>query len=185
MDKIVYFFNNNQRTDYCAGEKYEAFLDYAFERTDYFMLVYVNDSGRGYTQIMKQFRDELRPFKVKSRTNASWPGTRWTYTPFSPKPSSCKVVFYRNDPAAKLILKKVHKMSDWTRPSYPQDLAFFKGNQCWFTSTGHETIAGILHATKEDIAELDRIGIPHNKPFVPKDLHDMDYCDEDFSKCRR
>jgi len=42
MDKVLYFKNDDQQRDYCAGKAYRAFLEYAFARTDYFMLVYVN-----------------------------------------------------------------------------------------------------------------------------------------------
>lgn len=40
MDKMIFFKNNNLKTDYCCGQVHYDFLDYAFSRADYFMLVY-------------------------------------------------------------------------------------------------------------------------------------------------
>ena len=155
MDKIIFFDNDDQREDHCVGEIYYNFLDYAFEKTDFFMLVYVNYYGKGYTKTMKSFRDELKPYKVKSRTNPSWPGTLWTICPNT----TYKVVFYRNCAEAKEILKRVNCLSAWSCPSYPQDLAFFKGNQCWAYSVGHETMGAIIHADEEDLDFVERLGL--------------------------
>lgn len=96
---------------------------------------------------MKGFREELEAFKVKSRTNPCWPGTPGTYS----VNTTYKVVFYRTDQRAKTILKKVTSLNDWKCPSYPQDLAFFKKNQCWFYSVGHENIAAIVRPTSKDL----------------------------------
>ncbi len=166
MRKIIYFNNDNQRTDYCCGERYYHFLDYAFEKTDYFMLVYVNYFGKGYTKIMKTYRNMLKPFEVKSRTNPSWPGTLGQVCPNT----TYKIVFYRTSKQAKEILENVEKMSDWSCPTYPQDLAFFKGNQCWFYSVGHEKIAAIIHATEEDLEFLEKEGLAlKENAYKPED----------------
>ena len=61
MDKVIYFDNQEQRMDSCSGQAYYNFLDYAFEQTDYFMLVYVNYYGKGYSKIMKHYRNLLKP----------------------------------------------------------------------------------------------------------------------------
>ena len=150
MTKYVYF-NGNQKKDYCSGTVYYNFIDYAFSNTDYFMLVYVNYYGSGYSKVMKDFKRELQPYKVKSRTNPRWPGTLNTYC----ANTSYKVVFYRNEIKAKEILKKVDRLSAWSSPIYPQDLAFFKGNRCWSFSVGHENIAGIINPTDEDVIFLE------------------------------
>lgn len=147
MNKVIYFENENSRVDKCCGQTYSDFLDYAFSETDFFMLVYVNYYGKGYTRVMKDFKKKLDPFKVKSRTNPSWPGTSSTFC----LNTEYKIIFYRNCEEAKRILKSVTKLSEWSSPSYPQDLAFFKGNQCWFYSVGHEKIGAIIHATDKDI----------------------------------
>lgn len=55
MDKMIFFKNNNLKTDYCCGQVYYDFLDYAFSRADYFMLVYVNYYCNGYTAAQKYY----------------------------------------------------------------------------------------------------------------------------------
>ena len=91
MDKIIYFKNDDQERDYCNGEVYEDFLDYAFSKTDYFMLVYINYYGEGYTSKQKYFKNALQKFKVKSRNNPSWPGTLNMVC----KNTTYKIVFYK------------------------------------------------------------------------------------------
>ena len=151
--------NDNQKTDYCNGNIYYDFLDYAFQRTDYFMLVYVNYYGKGYSKVMKQFRNALKTFEIKSRSNARWPGTIGTLC----ANTSYKVIFYKNDERAKEILKEVNCISQWSGPLYPQDLAFFSGNQCWFYSVGHEKIAAIIHASKQDLEFVEGKGLAMQK----------------------
>lgn len=166
MEKVIYFYNDNQRTDNCIGQVYFDFLDYAFEETDYFMLVYVNYYGKGYSKAMKYFKNALRPYQVKSRSNPCWPGVLSTFCP----QTTYKIIFYNNRPEAKKILKQVAKLSDWSSPSYPQDLAFFKGNKCWFYSVGHEKIGAIIRANDKDIdfVESRKLAL-REMAFVPQD----------------
>lgn len=147
MDKIIFFKGEDQRTDYCRGQVYYDFLDYAFSRADYFMLVYSHRKKGGYSHIMRHFKDALIKYKVKSRYDSSWAGTPGRVDPIY----DYNIVFYRTDPAAKEILKEVDHLSAWSCPSYPEDLSFFIGNQCWAYSVGHENIQGIIHANKQDI----------------------------------
>jgi len=159
MEKYIDFKNDGLKTDYCTGKVYYDFIDYAFSVSDYFMLVYVNYYRKGYSKIMREFKELLQPFKVKSRTNPSWPGNLGAYCPNT----TYKIVFYRNDAKAKEILKRVERMSQWTRPSHPQDLAFFKGNECWFYSVGHEKMACIINPTDKDIEFLETNGLAEGK----------------------
>ena len=167
IKRIVYFNNTNDETDNCSGQKYIDFLDYAFKESDYFMLVYINYYGKGYTKTMKDFRNKLKPYKVKSRCNPKWPGVMETYC----KDTTYKIVFYRNVPQAKEVLCMVNKMSDWSQPSHPVDLAFFKGNQCWFYSVGHEKIAGIIHASENDIDFVLSKGLATMDDIFPYDSY--------------
>ena len=164
MDKIIYF----DRSYECERNErgYFDFLDYAFSKTDYFMLVYVNYNGRGYTRKQKFFRKKLERFKVKSRSNPSWPGTLKTFS----ANSTYKIIFYKNELPAKEILKQNSSLSDWSRPNGPEDLAFFKGNKCWFYSVGHESIAAIIHADEEDLDFLETHMLAKKKnAFTSKD----------------
>ncbi|MCI8332191.1 MAG: hypothetical protein HFE78_05145 [Clostridiales bacterium] len=169
MQKIIYFDEVDKK---CIGEAYSKFIDYAFENTDYFMLVYVNYYGKGYTKTMRYFRDALKSYKVKSRSNPSWPGTPGTYC----MNTTYKVVFYKTDPAAKEILKEVEGISTWSCPSHPQDLAFFKGNVCWFYSVGHEEMAAIIHASKKDLDFVEENGLAERSdayPYPPNEDFDI------------
>lgn len=147
MEKVVFFKNDGQKFDYCCDLVYQEFLDYAFDETDFFMLVFVNYNGKGYTKAMKEFKKALQQYQVKSRNNPKWPGTLITFS----NNTTYKIIFYKNCEETKHILSRMKKLSDWTRPSNPQDLAFFRGNQCWFYSVGHEKIGAIIHASKKDI----------------------------------
>lgn len=155
MDKIIYFKNDGFRRDYCTGRVYVDLIDYAFEKADFFMLVYVNYYGKGYSKEQKYFKQALKPFQVKSRTNPSWPGTLEKYCPNT----TYKIIFYKTCEAAKEILKKVSSLSTWSRPSFPEDLAFFKGNQCWFYSVGHEKMGAFIHTTDEDFDFVEKMGL--------------------------
>ncbi len=171
MDKIVFFNNENQVHDICNGQLYYDFIDYAFENADYFMLVYVNYYGKGYSKKQKYFLDALKKYKIKSRTNPSWPGTLITVC----ANTTYKIVFYRTDSEARKILMKANALSDWSRPGMPEDLAFFKRNKCWFYSVGHEKIAAIIHANQSDIDFLQSKGLAISKNIL--DLED-DYYDQ-------
>ena len=169
MDSVIYLDSNDTS---CCDMNYYNFLDYAFSKTDYFMLVYVNYYGKGYTKTMKEYMELLKPYIVKSRTNPSWPGTLKTNS----ENSRYKVVFYKNTTKAKEILKSVNSLWCWSRPKYPQDLAFFIGNQCWFYSVGHEKIAAIIHASKEDIDFVDVKRIASKKnAYIPTNSYFSEY----------
>lgn len=161
MDKIIFF--NDTASTACTGQLYYDFLDYAFSQADYFMLVYVNYYGKGYTNEQKYFKNALKKFQIKSRSNPSWPGTLKTIC----SNTTYKIIFYKTTNDAKEILKKVDALNDWSRGK-PEDLAFFKGNQCWFYSVGHEKIAAIIRANATDIEFLNSKGLASKKEaFVP------------------
>lgn len=175
MRYVVYFDNDNQRQEKCAGQTYYDFLDYAFSETDYFMLVYVNYYGKGLSKSAKITKQKLKEFEVKNRKNPCWPGTPNTYA----KETTYRVTFYKNSPNAKQILKEVNSLSGWSYPKQPQDLAFFKGNTCWFYSVGHEKIGAIIHATEKDIAFVEKCGLSDRSKIKPEDGYYAVY-DEDL-----
>lgn len=168
MDKIVYL--NDLASQKQKRDVYSLFIDFAFEKTDYFMLVYVNYNGKGYTKTMKSFRDRLSRFKIKTRTNPRWPGTLKTDS----SNTTYKIIFYKTHQEAREILKEVSFFNDWTRPSYPQDLAFFKQNVCWFYSVGHENISAVVNATDEELIFLSQIGLANMENIY---LQSDNYCE--------
>lgn len=167
MEKKVDFWPDGYPFD---GEGYQRFLDYAFATSDFFMLVFVAYQGH-MTQQKKALREELRPYKVKRRTDPSWPGTLVTYS----INTRYQVTFYRTDPQAKAIVKRIHSLYAWNRQFLPQDLAFFRGDQCWFASVAHEQMAFLLHATKEDITLMTEIGAIKPGDVEPMTDDDLTY----------
>lgn len=155
INTIFIDYSNNNMSNLFSGENYYELIDYEFENSDFFMLVYVNYYGKGYSAEMKKIKCALKPYLVKSRSNPSWPGTPITFCP----DTRYKICFYKNNISAKGVLKTVDKLCDWTSPLLPQDLAFFRGNNCCFCSTGHERYAEFIQPTKADIEFLEKNGI--------------------------
>ena len=155
MDKVIHFYKNAEDEYLWCGQTYYDFIDYAFDKADYFMLVYVNYYGKGYSAQQKYFKEKLKKFKVKSRSNPSWPGTPATFCP----DTTYKIVFYKTDSAAKPILKEVDRLNKWSNPTFPEDLAFFIGNKCWFWSVGHENLAEISRADEKDTEFINSKGL--------------------------
>ena len=86
-----------------------------------------------------------------------------------------QVTFYRTDPQAKAIVQKIPSLYDLTGHILPQDLAFFRGDQCWFASVAHEQMAFLLHATKEDITLMTEIGAIKPGDVEPMTDDDLTY----------
>ena len=141
-----FFFENE-----CSGKVYSDFIDYAFSKADYFMLVYTNIANQGYTYLQKYFRNLLDKFKVKSRTNPDWPSL-YEIIP----DAKHKIVFYRTAPEAKEILKEVSGIGDWCRLN-PSALSFFKKDKCWFYSINNADEDDIRFALKNGLLKTENI----------------------------
>ena len=178
MDKTVCFKTDPTENDTCcSGQTYRDFLDYAFDKFDHFMLVYINYGGKGYKKNKKYFRNKLEPFKVYSRSDPMWPAY-YSSSELDDPDSTFKIVYYKTDPAAKEILKEVDRLSDWSRFNNPEDLAFFKNGQCRFFSDGHERTAEFLHADEQDIDFLLSTGLADESCIKKYDPQKYDHCDE-------
>lgn len=170
MDKVIYL-EESAVSGSCGTSSYHKFIDYAFTRADYFMLVYVNYGRCGYTSHMKKYLEQLNNYRVKVRNDPHWPGTPSTES----LGSTYEIVFYKTSDQAKMILKNERSISDWSRPEKPQDLAFFIGNHCWFYSVGHEKIAAMINPENTDIEFLERNGFANSRGII---------CTEsDYFKC--
>lgn len=171
MYKLINIKKINKHDDGYSVHNYYKFLDYAFEKSDFFMLVYVNYYGKGYSKKQKYYKEKLMPYKVKSRSNPSWPGTPYTFS----KDSTYKIVFYKAEKCAKQIIMEAEAINDWTRPEMPEDIAFFVGNKCWFLSVGHENIATIVDPDKNDIDFLTENGFAQRGDilFVNNDISSL------------
>lgn len=140
-----------------SDDKYEPFINYCIETSDYFMLVYVKYQMQPYTTVMNEIYQKLLPYIVKTRTNPCWPGTKYSYS----LNTVYEVIFYRCSIETKEILLRVKNLFDWTRPNLPQDLSFFRGNACWQYTVGHEKLAFIKDPTEQDIDFLHRIELDY------------------------
>lgn len=157
VKKVLEFNSNEFTVDRCCGKVYLDFLDYAFLHSDYFMLVYVNRVNKGNNSQMEYYKKVLAPYEIKCRTNPFWAGV-WMYVS-NVNDNQYEIVFYRNAPEAKNILGKVYKLSDWVAPTHPQDLAFYKGNQCWFLSIAEIKDGIFIHPTEEDFDFAESHGL--------------------------
>ena len=153
----------------CTGEVYQRFIDYAFEQADSFMLVYVNSGGHGYTKRQKYYRDNLKKFKIKSRTDARWP--LQSHRPEEP-PTTYKVVFYKTHPDAKPFLLEAGALHQWGG-SYPANLALFKGNICWFAFEYDFGLAGFFLATPQDLQFAVENGLADQNAAEAMDQWDL------------
>ena len=137
-------------------DTYRKVIEYAFSRASHFMLVYFYETNKGTTPQMKEMKSQLAPYKVKTRHNSEWPGTKCS---FAKNYYHCDVVFYKTVPETKEILLAKETFGGWDYRIHPQDLAFFKGGTCWFYTTMHEKMATCIRASKEDICFFESVGI--------------------------
>lgn len=169
-NKVLYIDN-------CRNEKYMSFVDYAIKSSDYFMLVYINYYSKGLSKTAKEIKKSLKPFQVKKRTNASWPGTPSTYC----RDTTYQVIFYKTDTKTTQILKSSNALTAWKNPIFPQDLAFFRGNDCWFYSVTHENIFAFINPSEKDIEFLNTIDLYEEKNHINSAYH---YTEDIFSKTK-
>ena len=59
-ERIVFFKNEDQKSDRCSGTTYEQFIDYAFKHTDFFMLVYVNYYNKIFNNLLPSYKVPLQ-----------------------------------------------------------------------------------------------------------------------------
>ena len=103
MEYMINISTYNCAEERCVGDVHHAFLDYAFSQANFFMLVFANYYGKGLPARAKQIQKELKPFRVKSRTNPSWPGVLETYCPNT----TYKINFYHCCDESKIFLHEL------------------------------------------------------------------------------
>ena len=138
-----------------SEKEYFEFIDYAFSKADYFMMVYGSAPNYGYTYHEKRFKKALEKFKVKSRTGTDCPGLY----EFNHE-AKYKIVFYKTSLEAREIFKEISKevVGTYNSSGYHRhglglflaNLSFFKKDDCWFYSSMEEE-AVIIEADKSDI----------------------------------
>lgn len=147
LEWAIFFNPDYQWNRKCFGNHYFRLIDYAYQTSDFFMLVYVSQKGRSFRRTMQKTYDAFLPFLIKQRVDTRWPGTLLEMDP----KHTFLVAFYRNDEAAMELLKSVRGLFSWNGIEHPRDLAFFRGNQCWLLSQTTKKIAGLIHADDDDV----------------------------------
>lgn len=175
MKRILYFytasFSGNEEIDICNDETYREFLDYAFEISNFFMLLYRNWYNRGYSEIQKSYMKDLGPFKVKSKIE-SYPENASVY----------QYIFYKNNEKAKEILKKINLINYFNKPTFPENLSFFKENRCRIKTITHEGEGVVLDATDKDVDFFFKLGLSKSDDIQYDETGFYDYCDEELTE---
>ena len=134
---------------------YLRFLNYMFEHSDAFSLLYFKyqDSERT-RKTTKEIQKALSPYRVFAKNVQEWPGTvtmddRHIY----------RLVIYRAVPQAKMVLERVEHLYEWQYSKYPMDLAFFKDGYAWFWSCTHEGINCLYLSNDATTKELEEQGL--------------------------
>ena len=144
------------KNQYLMTEKqYDDLIKYCLQTCDYFMFVTCNyDFLDDYPAKMENFKNKLKNLFVKERSNPIWPSTeslddRHTYN----------ICFYKCNSNAFNILKAPGGVFEWLYPNYPEDLSFFRGNECFMYLSAHEKELWFKNETDEDFSFFKEIGI--------------------------
>jgi len=135
-------------------ENYKEFINYALDNSDFFLLVFSKKKNEGFKYKMKEIKKELIKLKVKSKFTYTWagnimsPNNKWEY----------QACYYNAESNALSSLLSVKSLFEWDWPLLPQDLCFYRKNQCWFKSVSHERLALLIKPTKFDIDFFSKIG---------------------------
>lgn len=133
--------------DVC-GNDYKRLIDYLFNRSDAFMLVYFK-----YTQneklkpLTRRIKTGLAPYKIKIRHNTVWPTT------ISSDKHYHDIVVYKTSLEARQYLDLIDHIFGWEYYN-PIDLCFFKDGYCMFAVTAHEEFATIYFEDDEDTSKI-------------------------------
>lgn len=132
VEYILDISAQGQAAERCSGPAYQLFLDYAFTQADFFMLAFVNYYGKGLPARARQARAQLAPFRVRSRTNPSWPGTPETCCPNT----TYKINVYRCCDAAKQVLQAADRLSAGPDRRMRRIWPFSREDNAGFTRSG-------------------------------------------------
>lgn len=148
-----------KKQDLKNGKQYDDLIEYCLRTCDYFMFVICNfDFTDDYNVKMEKIKSKLSDLFVKERSNPIWPSTeslddRHKYN----------ICFYKCDAKALELLKAPGGVFEWRYPDYPEDLSFFRGNQCFMYLSAHEEELWFQNETDKDVDFFKNIGIcPQN-----------------------
>ena len=153
--------------DYISNQNYYDFIHYCINNSSAFMLVYVDYCQSNNNNRKTEIKNRLKKYEMKKRNDPKWPGTILTELTGR---RTVEIIFYKSCEEVKEVLMSVDNIFSWTRPDMPEDLAFFKGNKCWFYSTAHEELATLVEPSKEDIGFFEKINC-----FNEKKIYEVNY----------
>lgn len=79
------------------------------------------------------------------------------------------VCFYRTCPEIeKFLLESAKSLYSFKPPYFPEDIAFYKDEYCWFYTITHEKTSGMYIDSEEDCKRIENMGIKIKKYKINK-----------------
>ena len=69
------------------------------------------------------------------------------------------IYLFKSDVKVLPILLKSEKLADWKAPQFPEDLCFFRNNECWLFTVSHEEILSFTLKSYDEYDLLKSIGV--------------------------
>lgn len=117
-----------------CDEQYHSLIDYAIAHSDAVMLVFsVKKGSKLQGEAKRTIRKQLAQWRIKTRRDSQWPVTT-SY-------DTCRdftIDLYTPSQEVKAYLMTQTRLFAWGENGAPQDIAFFKKNQCWLATCSHE-----------------------------------------------
>jgi len=106
-------------------------IDSVSDKADKFSLIWRDHLD--YNKNAKEFEKSLRPFLVAEKRVKKWPGTELDAV-------AATIRFYRLEDESIKILKRNKFSYEFLSPSFPEDLAIYRGDEVVFSSCAHEQL---------------------------------------------
>jgi hypothetical protein len=108
---------------------YEELMAKALKEFESFSLVWRDEFD--FDERCKSIESALRPFFIEEQRTDEWPGTKI----FG---ALATVRHYKVERESIEIIGQAGSFKTWMAPSYPEDLAFYKGKKVAYSSIAHE-----------------------------------------------
>ena len=127
------------------GDVYVRLITEACKRCDKFSLIRTNYTQSYYKRATFSSKP-IRQYRIKSKAVNSWPngGPGEEYIKMNPDyPYKSIMDIYRVCDETRDFLISQGDMFNWCPPDLPEDLCFYRGEDCWMFCTAHEEICMI------------------------------------------
>lgn len=122
------------------GDVYARFITEACKRCDKFSLIRTNYTQSYYKRATVSSKP-IRPYRIKSMEVGSWPsgGPGDDFIKMNPDyPYKSIMDVYRVCDETRDFLISKGGIYKWGVPDLPEDLCFYRGEDCWFACVAHE-----------------------------------------------